>query len=194
MDETREKWDRIYSQGKGAPAEPSRVLEENAHLLPASGEALEIACGRGGNALFLARRGLSTLAWDISPVAIERLAEQGRDEGLDLKAEARDLYADPLPARAFDVVVVSHFLDRDLALDIVESLRPGGLLFFQTFTRTRLTDAGPSNDVYRLADNELLRLFGELSILVYREEGLVGDLKRGFRDEAMLVARRPTRD
>jgi len=53
-----------------------------------------------------------------------------------------------------------------------------------------LSPAGPSNDVFRLADNELLRLFGALDVLVYREEGLVGDLETGFRDEAMIVARK----
>lgn len=192
MNETQEKWDRIYTaRGHDTPV-PSRVLEENAHLLPAGGRALELACGRGGNALFLAQQGFETEAWDISPVAIEALDALARHLGLPLRTEARDILAAPPDPGSFDVIVVSHFLDRGLIPKLSASLRPGGLVFYQTFTRTRVTSAGPSNDEFRLADNELLQLFEGFQILVYREEGLQGNPRQGFRDEAMLVALRPT--
>ncbi|HEB99563.1 MAG TPA: SAM-dependent methyltransferase, partial [Thiotrichales bacterium] len=65
------KWDARYRESATAVA--TEVLVENRHLLPAVGEALDLACGLGGNALLLARHGLRTTAWDLSPVAIERL-------------------------------------------------------------------------------------------------------------------------
>lgn len=190
MSESRKKWDAIYSQKTGFPGAPSRVLAENVHLLPPAGDALEIACGLAGNAVLLAERGFATRAWDISQVAIEQVNRYARERGLPLSGEARDVMARPPEPASCDVIVVAHFLERALAPHIVRTLRRGGLLFYQTFTRTRVTDAGPGNPEFRLDDNELLTLFSPLRLLVYREEGRVGDLDRGLRDEALIVAQK----
>lgn len=190
MDDPREKWDSIYSKGQGIPANPSRVLEENLHLLPAGGAALEIACGLAGNATLLARAGFDTRAWDISPVVIARINEYARANGLPMKGEARDVGREPPGSDSCDVIVVAHFLDRALVPAIIAALRPGGLVFYQTFTRTKVSGTGPSNPDFLLADGELHELFAGLDLLFYREEGRVGDTARGFRDEAMIVARR----
>ncbi len=186
--ETRAKWDRIYLGRDEAPPRPAAVLRDNLHLLPAAGKALELACGLGGNALLLARQGLVTEAWDISPVAAERLAAMARAQGLALRTAARDVVAYPPPPASYDVIVVTHFLERALCPCLVKALRPGGLLFYQTFTREAVDDSGPSNPGFRLAPNELLSLFAGLRIVAYREEGRLGDVGRGFRNEAMLVA------
>lgn len=53
-----------------AQLQPSQVLLDNSHLLPASGRALDLACGLGANALYLAKRGMTTSAWDLSPVQL----------------------------------------------------------------------------------------------------------------------------
>jgi hypothetical protein len=63
-------------------------------------------------------------------------------------------------------------------------------LYYQTFTRTHVSDTGPSNPEYRLRDNELVSMFSAMRLLVYREEGRIGQLDCGFRDQAMLVAAR----
>ena len=94
----------------------------------------------------------------------------------------------PPEADSFDVVVVSHFLERGLIQLLRQALRPQGLLFYQTFTQARVSERGPSNPEFRLRDNELLQLCNGMRILVYREEGLVGDLEQGFRDLALVVA------
>lgn len=186
----RDKWDRRYRQSDGRSAQPARVLSENLHLLSAAGRALDLACGLAGNAFQLAECGLEVWAWDFSPVAIERVRQEALARGLTVKAEVRDVVQRPPEPEGFDVIVVSRFLERALAPRLVAALRPGGLLFYQTFTRTRVDDTGPDNDAYRLADNELLRMFASLQVLVYREEGRVGDIRCGFRNEAMLVARK----
>ncbi|MGW8370081.1 MAG: class I SAM-dependent methyltransferase [Gammaproteobacteria bacterium] len=192
MDETRKKWDTIYAGRGDVVGEPTRVLSENSHLLPARGDALEIACGLAANAAFLARRGLSTLAWDISVVAIERVNRYAAEQGIPLRGEVRDIDAAPPPVASFDVIVVSHFLDRALVPALRAALRPGGLLYYQTFTRTRVHETGPSNQEFRLTENEFLRLFAGMRVLVFREEGLVGDTRAGLRDEALLVAMQPS--
>jgi len=165
-------------------------LAENTHLLPPAGDALDLACGLGGNALFLARRGFRVSAWDISPAAIARLAALAGLLGLKIEAQARDVEAGPFPREAFDVVAVSRFLARPLAGPICDSLRPGGLLFYQTFVRGKLDPCGPGNPDYLLAENELLELFDGLRVLFYREEGLVGDLSAGNRNEAYFVGQK----
>ena len=187
----RVKWDHIYeSSGVDETAKPCLVLSSHSHLLPTGGAALDLACGRGGNALFLAARGYNTRAWDISAVAIQRLADLARQRGLPLAAQQRDVTADPPEPESFDVIVVSRFLDRALAPAICAALKEQGLLFYQTFIREKISDFGPHNLAYRLQANELLHLFSSLHLIYYHEEGCVGDTGQGFRNEAMLIAQK----
>jgi tellurite methyltransferase len=190
VEDSRRKWDAIYSQDQGVPSNPSRVLEENAHLLPRGGDALEIACGKAGNAVMLARAGFRTRAWDISPVVVAQINDYAREHGLPLEAEARDMTKSRPEPGSCDVIVVAHYLERSLVPAIIDALRPGGLVFYQTFTRTKVSCKGPSNPDFLLADGELRELFADLELLVYREERTAGDTARGLRDEAMLVARK----
>lgn len=189
-DALRAKWDARYRANARFP-EPARVLCENTHLLPESGRALDLACGLGAGALTLAEHGLQVCAWDLSPVAIERLRLECKAQALCLDAEVRDVTREPPMPASFDVILVAHFLDRALVPAIAAALRPGGLLFYQTFIREAVSGLGPSNPDYRLSRNELLRLFPRLVVRVYREEGRLGDLSRGARDVAQLVAERP---
>ena len=189
MNDLRFHWNERYRAAEGKTG-PARVLAENLHLLPSRGDALELACGLGANALLLAQQRLAVTAWDLSDVAIARLGQSALERRLPVTAEVRDVEADPPAPDSFDVIVVSHFLSRPLVPALIQALRPGGLIYYQTFTRQRVSDRGPRCDDYRLEAQELLRLFSGLQVLVYREEGRVGDLGRGFRDEALLVARR----
>lgn len=189
METDADKWNRRYRDGGAAPGLAAEVLRENLHLLPARGRALDLACGLGANALLLARQGLETWAWDIAPSAIDRLRVSAA--GLPLRPEVRDAIREPPEPGRFDVIVVSRFLDRHLAPHLATALRPGGLLFYQTFTHTRVDDSGPRSPQFLLADGELLRLFPGLTLRVYREEGTIGNVTRGLRNQAMLVAQRP---
>lgn len=191
MEETRAKWDAIYREGRQLPVPAARVLDENRHLLPAEGEGIDVACGLAGNALLLARRGLRVHAWDISPVAIDQVAAFSQEHGLSIQAAVRNLEQEPPLPESADVIVVAHFLDRGLFPHLVAALRPGGLLFYQTYVREIFLDRGPKNPAWRLGPGELLALCRGLQPLVYREEGMQGDISVGMRDEAMIVARRP---
>lgn len=185
------KWDLRYATATPEASRPCPVLALHAHLLPTSGGmALDLACGLGGNAIFLAERGFATTAWDISPVAVGKLREYAAARGLSVEATVRDVLSNPPEAESFDLIVVSSFLERALAPSLMRALRPGGLLFYQTWTREAISANGPGNPAFRLAPNELLHLFQDLRLMVYREEGVVGDGSRGIRDEAWLVAMR----
>jgi len=183
-------WDRRYADADRPPA-PAWVLAENAHLLPAAGRALDLACGLGGSALFLARRGLVVDAWDRSAVAVEKLAAWAAREALPVHPRRVDLTLETPPCGAFDVIVVAHFLHRPLLGAIADALAPGGLLFYQTFTQIPAGwSRGPASPDLRLTQGELLRRFAMLEPLFYREDGDCGDDAAGRRGLAHLVARR----
>lgn len=194
ISDTQKKWDAIYQRAGEGEYTAVRVLQEYQHLLPERGHALELACGRAANAIFLAQHGLTTSAWDISAVVIERLKSLPIVADLAMTFEARDIVQQPPPPASFDLIVVSYFLDRTLIPHIKQALKPSGLLFYQTFTQTYVNEGGPSSRDFRLADNELLQLFGDYQVLAYREEGRVGDLRQGYRDEALIVAQKPPSD
>jgi SAM-dependent methyltransferase len=188
IQQLRAKWDERYSAEEKKPR-PAEVLLSNVHLLPSSGRALDLACGLGGNALLLAKHGFDVTAWDLSSVAIDRLQQLARERGItNLRAEVRDVERQPLPTDQFDVIVVSYYLERNLISSLVDAMRPGGLIYYQTFTREAVTSEGPQNNRFRLHRQELLKLFNGLTLRFYREEGVLGDLAQGNRDVAMLVA------
>ncbi len=187
LERIRDKWDRIYlKKDTTAIPEPCYVLSEFKYLLPSSGRALDVACGLGGNALFLARAGLETTAIDISAEAIKKVAGF-KHSLIDARCEAIDLDS----VKLYDVIVVSHFLDRSISMAIKDALAPGGLLFYQTFVLDKTdVNCGPGSPAYLLESNELLSLFSGLKVLVYSDLSTVGDASYGQRNQSYLVAQR----
>ncbi|MEE9344154.1 MAG: class I SAM-dependent methyltransferase [Methylococcales bacterium] len=191
----QQKWNQIYRNAASPDQlpQPTQVVFDFAHLLPATGLALDLACGKGGNALYLAARGLDCSAWDISDVALQQLAAQAETSRLTVHTELRDIETEILPTACYDVIVVSHFLNRSICDQIAMMLKPGGLLFYQTFTTDALTlGVGPKNPDYLLQPNELIRLFKLLKLHGYREDGLTGDLEHGMSGQAYLAASKAT--
>lgn len=187
----QQKWDQIYRKRDATEPEPAEVLRQNQHLLPASGCALDLACGLGANSLLMAEAGLDVASWDISPVAINSLLDVAQQQGLSIDAKVVDVMIRQPEAESVDVLVVTHFLVREMAPVLVAALKPGGLLFYQTYCREKVSQQGPSNPDYLLEDNELLQMFGGLKVRVYREESVLGDHNQGWRNQAMLVAQKP---
>lgn len=94
--------DRIWS------GNPSPVLvAETAELPP--GTALDVGCGEGADALWLAERGWQVTATDISTVAVARAAARAKAQGLDVEWRHADLLANPPEAGAYDLVS-AHFM------------------------------------------------------------------------------------
>ena len=180
-------WNQRHAQAEGL-GQVADVLVQNIHLAKSGCKALDLACGRGANALYMAKAGLNVTAWDLSPIAIERLTAAATAEHLSIVSSVRDVIAAPPEPGSFDLILVSYFLDRNLAPAIAKALKPGGLLFYQTYSRAAVTDDGPTSNKFRLDDNALLTLFDSLKPRVYREECLLGNTQQGWRDRAMLVA------
>ena len=187
MTDIQTKWDRRYNQSHDKPKAAS-VLVDYSYLLPTKGEALDLACGRGGNALFLAEQGLQVEAWDISPVAIAQLNQSAKEKQLPVDGQVRDVILDPPQANSIDVLVVSLFLERSLCPKLISALKPGGILFYQTYCQKKIIEQGPNNPNYLLADNELLQLFSALKVRIYHEDAQLGNPQKGIRNQALLIA------
>ncbi|MCK5831758.1 MAG: methyltransferase domain-containing protein [Methylococcales bacterium] len=182
------KWNQIYKHSLLTVT--SKILLENSFLLPKQGKALDLACGLGSNALFLAEQGLDTYAWDASSIALNKLHFFAFNKNLNIHTKQVIIEPNTLPKESFDVIIITRFLDRSLTNAIMESLKPEGLLFYQTYVREKLDPSGPKNPAYLLARNELLQLFQPLKVVVYRENSIIGNVECGERNEALFIGQK----
>lgn len=132
MQEDAIRWDKRHAQGF-MPQEPSTILQTYAPLLRTYthtkyARALDIACGNGRNAKFLAGLGFGVLGVDISQVALNLL--QGI-EGVETLCADLDHFE--IEAGCYDVVLNMYFLDRRLFGGIKNGLKSGGIVIFETF-------------------------------------------------------------
>ncbi len=151
------------------PAQPAAIVVDAVKLMP-PGRALDLACGRGRNAVFLVEQGWSVVGIDGSAAVME---------GIDPRVTTRvlDLERNPLPYEndSFDMVCIIHFLHRPLFGEARRVTRPGGAVVSAIHT-TRST----MNPKYTVAIGELRSLFSDWEILVDREDQI-----------AEVVARKP---
>jgi tellurite methyltransferase len=180
----RERWDRKYAAGEGpAHFEPHSLLTEYSHLLQGE-RALDVACGFGGNALYLAARGYRVDAVDASGVALVRARTEAMRRSLALNLIQADLDRWQIQLARYDLVLVFFYLNRGLMPQLATGLKPGGLLF-QANRNWRYLATRPGFDpAYLMGPGELRRLAlnAGLEVLHYDQKGHTSE----------LIARRPT--
>ena len=151
---------------------PSAFIVEwvNALRTPnaAGGRALDVAMGRGRHAEVLANAGFRVFGvdWQIDAGhALRRVAGRAR-----LRAWIADLTSYPLPADAFDLVVVTRYLQRDLFDSLRRAVVPGGVVLYETFTEAQHELAwGPRSPDHLLGALELRSAFDTFDVLFYEE-------------------------
>ncbi|WP_347988277.1 methyltransferase domain-containing protein [Methylomonas sp. AM2-LC] len=191
MMQLQAKWDKHYAkQTQYNDNGVSVVLTDHQFLLPRQGKALDLACGTGGNALFLAETGLAVDAWDISAIALNILQSEAQNRLLNINTRQCLITSEILCSERYDVIVISRFLDRALCNAIMAALNVDGLLFYQTFNCSKLDEKGPNNPDYLLASNELLRLFAPLTLIFYQEYARTGNLQCGNRNMAYFIGQK----
>jgi len=182
-------WDERYRQGDPLGRKPVSLLVENRHLLPSAGKALDVAMGTGRNAFYLASLGLEVIGIDISPVAVERCRREAERQGLRVVPILADLESYQLPKDEYELIIDFYYLDRALSLPLVEALKVGGILVFESFTIGQLAFGwGPTNPQWLLRPDELPTLFPTLDVLLYREG--VYDSERGSKAIASFIGRK----
>jgi SAM-dependent methyltransferase len=188
----REKWDARYRDGAyEGRTHPTALLAEWLPRIP-RGRALDVACGTGRNALFLAANGYEVTALDISSVALDRGRRAAADRGLTVEWLCADLDDDPdsaLPSGSFDLVVWARYVHKTLMRHLVARLGLGGALVCEQHLKTDAAVAGPSSAEFRLAPGELRRSAQGLA-LDHSYEGLVVDPDGRTVALAQLVGRK----
>ncbi len=164
----REDWDRRYAAVENLWAQrPNRFLvAEVSDLAP--GRALDLACGEGQNAIWLASLGWDVTGVDYSEVAIAKAHARAERDGVDVTFTCADL-VEYLPTRsAYDLVVVLYLHIPSAARASVHAkaaaaLAPGGTFLLLGHDRTNATDGvgGPSDpDLLYTADEIAAELSG----------------------------------
>jgi tellurite methyltransferase len=168
------RWNvRFAAQPPFQLATPNAFLRQHVACLP-RGQVLDLAMGEGHNAIFLAQQGFSVTGIDISEIAVERAQQLATHLGVSLHLQVADLRATKLPESTYDAVVCFYYLDRQLFPQIIATLKAGGVLLYETYTREQAQYGPPRNTAYLLQPNELLEVFRELRIRVYRDVVLEG--------------------
>jgi SAM-dependent methyltransferase len=169
MQYDRTNWNQKYARGS-YPTTPSRIVKDYYHLAPA-GRALDIAAGSGRNALFLATQGFTVDAVDISEVGLRLFAGRHRR----INPVCIDLDILDISADRYSLIVNTKYLSRRLFPYIYEGLVHGGLLIFETYTKSKdFHPQRPFRDDHLLRSNELLHAFLRLKILFYMESSIPG--------------------
>jgi tellurite methyltransferase len=180
----REKWDLRYSKETRAFPAPDEFLDSHASILT-SGRALDLACGRGGNAIFLAERGYSVDAVDISFEALHPLQIEAARRGLDIRCLVADLdYYSPTE-NSYDLVIVFYFFSKPLMRSIKDALKEGGLIFYATYNERHTSVRPEFNPAYLIPSDGLNRYFQDFDIIVH--ETAAGEKENVSR----LIARKP---
>jgi SAM-dependent methyltransferase len=177
-------WEQRYrSQEQPSESPPHPLIIEAANSLP-PGRVLDLACGTGHNALWLARQGWSVTAIDGSPTAIETLRRRAGNLPLTVEAQIADLEGSAFaiePAR-YDLIAMCYYFQRNLVEQCRQGLPPGGVIVAIAL----LIEPGKEHSTFRLQPSELRGYFADWDILHYREATDAWQHR-----VAELVARRP---
>jgi tellurite methyltransferase len=193
-------WDERYARGEHANDEPSPLLRDAVTIFSQRSSrararqpvALDLACGAGRHALYLAECGFAVIAVDKSTVAVDIARQNAAIRNLDVDLRVADLETGEfrLNAHSFDLICDFFYLQRDLFAPIRDALRPGGLFV----AAIHMFDSNPAvkemNPDFLLHTDELKTEFENCEILHYREtDGFDEATQKPTRRAAELIAR-----
>jgi SAM-dependent methyltransferase len=178
-------WEQRYrAKDEASESSPNPLVVQAASSLP-PGRALDLACGTGRNALWLAQLGWNVTAVDGSAAAVELLRSRAARAGVAIDAQVADLEKAEFaiaPAR-YHLIAMCYYFERKLIEQCQRGLVPGGLMIAIAL----LMEPGKERSIFRLQPGELRGYFADWEILHTREGA--DTWQHGV---AELVARRPT--
>ncbi|MDA8278964.1 MAG: class I SAM-dependent methyltransferase [Actinomycetota bacterium] len=173
-----EVWNERFA-GTVWPAEPDQTLVELVSPLP-PGRALDLGCGPGRNAIWLARRGWRVTGVDASSVGLSQAEARARDAGVTLELVEADVLAYVPPATSFDLVVVAnlHFSPgerEEFFSRAAAAVAPGGHVYIVGHHLDSLGRAGPPVPERLYTEALLTTLLAPLAVDVRRHERPAAD-------------------
>ena len=190
MDEDRTRWNERYAEGfYSTRLHPTQLLADWIEKLP-FGRALDLACGSGRNARFLASQGYEVVGIDISEVALEQ-AKGKSTESVQIDYIALDLDEElPKGLGLFDLIVLVRYVNQPLMRKVQENLKPGGAIMVEQHLHwpdRSIELAGPKDPAFRLYPGKLKELFSNLQPN-FEFEGLVSEPDGGTAAITQLIA------
>ncbi|MBC7933672.1 MAG: methyltransferase domain-containing protein [Rubrivivax sp.] len=194
-------WDERYNRGEHATLEPSRLLVRAVEIFavqaggesPGGRRALDLACGAGRHAVFLAAHGFVVTAVDSSRVGVQLTRERGRARDLWLDARVADLEVGEfqIGPESYDLVCDFYYLQRDLFPSIRAGVRRGGLFVAAIHLADDDPEVKAMNPDFLLRPGELREEFSDWDILHYEETaGHDNDAGEHTRRSAEIIARK----
>jgi len=172
---------------------PANFLRDYSSLFTVEGipgSVVDLACGDGQNGLYLARRGLFVEFWDQTENRVCNITKEAEGEGLSVRGRIVNLElpgVNPLEENAYGAVLVFRYLHRPLIPCIKKSIKKGGLLMYETFTRAQAALGRPKNPDFLLRPGELRSWFQDWTII----HDFEGFEKTPPRAIAQILCKRP---
>ncbi len=172
---------------KKLKAETATLITEFAQFRHEEGsiKVLDLACGKGRNGLWFAERGHQVTFIDRSLAGLSNRPENH----LYLQWDLEDGSATALPVAEYDLILVFNYLHRPLFPQIRAALKPGGLIFYETFIDKQAEIGHPKNPKFLLKQGELKSEFAHWGCLHYFEGKIVSHAS--VSQKAQLIARKP---
>jgi SAM-dependent methyltransferase len=174
------EWDERHRSAdqQTRPIQPTPLVKEFCQLLP-PGNALDLACGRGGNSLWLAQKGWRVTATDGSQVAIEIVKRDAAALGAAVDACVADLdkHEFTIAPSTWNLILICSYYQPDLYEKAIRGLAPGGTIIASALLAT------PGKHRFRVETGQFAKYFSGLEILRNQETN-------GAHPIAEIVARR----
>jgi tellurite methyltransferase len=170
---SRDKWNLKYQQKIDQDVEPKpndRLMSVSSYLQ--GGLALDVACGLGGNSLYLAKKGYQVHAYDIADKAINFLKIQAEKDQLPIIAHLSDLSKGEGLEKAdgpFELIVMTYYLERSLFPLLKSLVKKNGYFFMETYYMSLTAPDEGISERFKLKSQELLKEFAGWEILYYEE-------------------------
>lgn len=160
--------------------EPSDWVQRWSHLLVPGGTVLDVACGSGRHLRWFAERGHRVTGVDRDEGALASASAHGTAIAADIENGPW-----PLAGQNFDAVVVTNYLWRPLWPQILASVKPSGVLIYETFAHGQASVGRPSRPEFLLQPGELLRVCADWHTVAYEHGVLSGPTRFVQRIVAM---------
>ncbi len=183
-----ESWDERYASGKYSSAEPHKLLISLVEKLKA-GKSLDLACGTGRHAIFLAENGWQVTAVDNSKVGIEIARRRAAAKAVEIDFRLADLEAGEFvpEEETYDLICDFYYLRRELFAAIKKSVKTGGIIV----STIHIYGENESEGSFLLREGELKEFFADFEILHYHETPATDtDAGEHHRRTAEIIARK----